>query len=72
MLFTQSAVIPPLIGFLTPLDCPPCCIANHCIVLSLLLICSSMEYVYGTIFLDLTSTRQYIHIYRTQYSLCVV
>ena len=69
MLFTQSAVIPPLIGlFLTPLVCPPCCIANHCIVLSLLLICSSMEYMA----LDLTSTRQYIHIYRTQYSLCAV
>ena len=47
MLFTdvQSAVIPPLIEFLTPQSCPPCCIANHCIVLSLLLTCSSMEYM---------------------------
>ena len=44
MLFTdvQSAA---LIGFLTPQSCPPCCIANHCIVLSLLLTCSSMEYM---------------------------
>ena len=43
--YVQFVVIPSLIGFLTSLDCPSCRIANHCTVLSLLLTCSSMEYM---------------------------
>ena len=47
----QSMVIPPLIRFLTPLDCPLCCICQptvlylptYCTVFSIQHTCSSME-----------------------------